>query len=876
VLEEVGRGGMGRVWRAYDPMLTREVALKQVHAQRPSLGSTRSLLREARAMARLSHPNVVEVYDVEELPGTAVVLVMEYVAGETLSQWIRRCNPDSAAILDRFIAAGRGLAAAHAAGLLHRDFKPGNVMVGTDEVGLVKVTDFGLAKASPPSAVAVAPHASDSDGDETEEGLAVGTPRYMAPEQHRGQALTPAADQFAFCVALWEALTGTLPFAGPDIGHAKHRGPPRWPVASTPSRVVAAVTRGLAARPRDRWPSMRALLDALEGHRGSRTRPLWGLGTLGVLAAAGIAWDAAAVTEPERCSGAQQRMDAIWGATARQRVHEAILAIDRPYADDVASRTRHKLDAYAQEWTHMHRDACEAASVRGEQSPKTMDLRMACLERAAGQLEAAVETLEAADEATVQNAHRIVAGLDPLEGCADVETLAAGRSSPKPRDASAVDVARAGLDRAKSLDRAGRYGAALRRLRDVESMLTEVDYAPIRAEVGRWRGSVLRSLGRYEESQAALDEALRGALRGRDRETIVQTASELMHLLADARGRPQIGARYWPLAQATGQRDPQLEATARTSRAMVFQALGDYPAAERENRRALELRRRGSDPLEVANARNNLAVTLELRGKYVEAEREHRAVLADREKELGPGHPLVAGSHGNLGSVLHHQGKLAESESHHRMALEINDKAFGPEHPDVIGARNNLAAVLAAQGKFAEAHEEFRAVLDAAIEVYGPDHPMIASYRNNLASSLIMAGNFVEAEPVARVALRERIEALGPDHPDVATSHNNLGSMLLRLGKRSEAEAQLRAALTIWRRALGDDHPNVSTARNNLGVLLHRWGRNAEAIVEHRAALAARIRTLGPDHPQVAESRRNLERVRVDQQRREEAEPLAP
>ncbi|MFY0580423.1 serine/threonine-protein kinase [Cystobacter fuscus] len=237
VLEPLGQGGMGMVYAAYDSVLDRKVALKllppgDVDGDTEMTSGRARLLREAQAMARLSHPNVVAVYDVHQ-HGLQVFMAMELVEGQTLLQWQRQQKRGWKEILAAFLSAGRGLAAAHAAGLVHRDFKPTNVLVGKD--GRVRVTDFGLARthnAPPeePSEPEPSPGTRDTSPvkahsmlelELTQRGAVLGTPAYMAPEQFRGAAADARSDQFSFAVSLWEALYGERPFEGTTTGERR-------------------------------------------------------------------------------------------------------------------------------------------------------------------------------------------------------------------------------------------------------------------------------------------------------------------------------------------------------------------------------------------------------------------------------------------------------------------------------------------------------------------------------------------------------------------------------------------------------------------------------------------------------------------------------
>lgn len=276
VLDLLGEGGMGRVFAAYDPQLDRRVAVKVLHGRREDAEQALRIQREAHAMARVSHPNVVQIYDVGQFDGRTWI-AMEFVPGRTLSAWQAEEARPWRAVVELYARVGAGLSAAHEAGLIHRDFKPDNVLVGDD--GRPRIIDFGLARAGAEPAAGVDTEVDDAalraesgsgplDSPLTRDGSFLGTPAYMSPEQMKGRDVGPASDQFAFCLALYEALFGRAPFDDSTLINrlrAVEQGDLRAPPsgAGVPRRIVDALSRGLAADPADRWPSMAALLDAL-------------------------------------------------------------------------------------------------------------------------------------------------------------------------------------------------------------------------------------------------------------------------------------------------------------------------------------------------------------------------------------------------------------------------------------------------------------------------------------------------------------------------------------------------------------------------------------------------------------------------------------
>lgn len=294
VTKQLGVGGMGVVYAAEDPELGRQVAVKLLRGAvaRDSIQAARRVMREARLAARVSHPNVVSLYEVGQHEDR-VFIAMELVTGSSLTAWLKERPRSPKETLAVFVDAGRGLAAAHAAGVVHRDFKPDNVLVGTD--GRARVTDFGLARHGEDSGRASSDDVErartkrSSLSDLSNAAAILGTPAYMAPEQHSGANTDPRTDQFSFCVALYEALHGQRPFDGTtweelsdSVMAGRVKPPP--PSSRVPASLHRIVVRGLAVRPGDRYSSMNDLLGALGRDRG---RPLraWAYGSFVLLAA---------------------------------------------------------------------------------------------------------------------------------------------------------------------------------------------------------------------------------------------------------------------------------------------------------------------------------------------------------------------------------------------------------------------------------------------------------------------------------------------------------------------------------------------------------------------------------------------------------------
>ncbi len=796
VLRELGEGNMGLVFAAYDAELDRKVAIKLLRSTpgEGSIGRDR-LLREAQALARLSHPNVVTVYEVGEFE-QQVFLAMEFVEGPTLLQWLRDAPRDYRAVLRVFVEAGRGLAAAHAAEILHRDFKPSNVLIGVD--GRVRVADFGLAQDRREPDAAASSNQVGWSGSLTNislgepltiAGTIVGTPSYMAPERFVvGAPVDARADQFSFCVALYEALYGERPFHGATFGELRDAVLSRSIVAPREAPVPAwlrkVVLRGLARDPAARFPSMQALIDALE-RDPARTRR-WvvaGVGAAALLVAGGYVLARAGDPPPPQpsCQDARPLLAAAWD-DRRADVERALLATQTPFAADTADRVVAELDRWADAWAAAHVDAC-AAHVRGEQSAALLDLRMTCLQRRRGELVALLDRLAVADTATVRAAVAAVDQLTPIERCADAEALTA--AIPPPADPTAAARVAALRDRLAEARAAGWTRKHAEGLAIVKNVVTEAKtlaYRPLLAEALVVRGDLEDASGDYEAARASLQEGLWLADVCGDDVLLAKAMSALMVVLGERQAKFEEALRWRPHADAVVMRAGE----GTTVHAMLLGAVG---------------------------------TTLARSGRTSEALQTLALALALTERLFAPGDRVVLDAVRDLGNAHFFHGQAHEAQALYRRALTIAEETYGPHHPEIARLALNLGAahlsvneVDAAQGHL----ERALAISEAAL---GPDHPELSPVLSNLGTLLTNRGEFRRARAliVRAIAIDER--ALGPDHPDLATSLLSLGQLDAALGDYAAARPLARRCLEIRERSFGTAHPLAAEALLELGSI---------------------------------------------------------
>jgi len=771
ILRRLGQGGMGVVFSAYDEELDRRVAIKLLRGDRLRDPEALQLFRsEAQAMARLSHANVVQIYEVGEHEGQ-LYIAMEFVQGRTLRRWLQEPHAwrERLAVLCQ---AGRGLEAAHMAGLVHRDFKPDNVMI--DAGGRVRVLDFGLAQTNEDrigAAVGLAAHSFSGlrmTGANTR-GIA-GTPAYMAPEQQANGTVDPRSDQFAFCVVLYEALYGERPFQAQTAealaesitrGRIKpprrDRGVPRW--------LERAILRGLAVDPAARWPTIGALLATIE-RDPARRRWMWLTGSVVV---ASLAVATAAVLGRDdpaaRCSDAGERLVGVWDETRSAAVEQAMLATALPYAERAWQTTRASLDRYAQAWSAMQVDACEATHVRGEQSAELLDLRMACLRRALTELDALVGVLETSDAAAVEYAARAPGSLPRLEACADAEALHHPRR-PEPEVVAAAEGLRDELAVVKAKIRVGRFAEAQAAIAPLLARAEALGEPTALAEVLFFHGDLAGKLGDYEAASRELERSFTRALVGADDQAAARAAIESIFVSGYFRALQADGVRWSEIAEALLDRQGErglLRARLANYVAVLHEERGDQFGAAALHRQSIALNRQiGAAPFTIAAGLNNLAVALG------NSEREDEAIVAYQE------------------------------------ALAIYSEAVGEQHPNYATTLDNMATAYAARGDLDTALRLHLDVLQRRERLIAPTHPNLAVTLANIASVYLDRGEPAAALPYAERAVAVTRAALGDRHPLTLTCEAGLAHVQARLGDFTQARTRVERTLALIRETAMD------------------------------------------------------------------------
>ena len=734
VIALVGKGGMGEVYAAYDPELDRNVAIKLLRAGKNSdsdEGRAR-MMREAQATARVSHPNVVIVYDAGTFQDR-VFIAMEFVEGHTLGYWMHARTRSWPEVLEVFTAAGRGLAAAHERDLVHRDFKPDNVMIGAD--GQVRVMDFGLVQiagersADEPDGAGDGRVQAAQDDDVTAElsgprasggsgatsvtapartgpddlittrtlsttpgrgawrgprtgrnahltrfGASMGTPAYMSPEQFRGEPTDAATDQFSFCVALYEALYGERPFAGrtpDDLGKNVTSGFVRTaPQGSrVPGWIREVLLRGLAVNPAERWPSMTALLAQLEQQPAVASRRRFVAAAAAKLA--GV-WEVPRGDRPSEIP-------------TRAEIRRAFLATGKPYAKKAWINTSRILDDYARRWADLYVESCEATHVRSEHSTEVLDLRIGALQEGLEDLKALCRVFRRATPEVVENAVNAANALRGLDRCENIELLRAVVRPPE--DAAtraAVTRLRTELSDVRALFRVGRLNDALAAAGPLRQQAAALGYAPLLADVLITVAAVYSEKGMVDEGARVFEEALWTALRCRHDETAVEAATYLVYQVGALQSRPDAAEVWSRLAETLLERMGGHEIIwgwLLTNRCALRQSQGRPVEALEDAKRAVETKEKvlGAAHPDLAYSLNNVALALDTLGDVAGAVESLARAVPIIENGLGADHPRTAWILSNYSELLNRVGRFSEAKDAASRALAVFERESDPE-----------------------------------------------------------------------------------------------------------------------------------------------------------------------------------------------------
>jgi len=728
IVRSIGRGGMGAVYLAHDPQLDRDVAIKLLHAGT----SSDSLIHEAKALAKLDDRHVVQVFDAGE-HGGEVFIAMQLVDGEDLASALASRKPSVQQIISWFVDAARGLAAAHAAALVHRDFKPSNVLI--DGRGRVAVTDFGLA-------------VSTAESDGARSGFA-GTPIYMAPEQHALQPATEASDQFSFCVALWEALFGQHPYlprdastSAAEIGMHITTGelipPPRD--RGVPRTVVDVLTRGLARDPKARWPAMTDLIAQLAPIQRRRTWPLVAIG-IAAAAAGGVGvWLVASRHQGPSCDEqASQRLAVAWNPARAAAIQHQLATSHRSYAAAVADRSTKQLDAYGTRWRQLAIGACQSGG-----AADFLARERACLDARLDSLHATADVLAGTAD-VVDHAADVTDALPALADCTNRDALLAVPSTPPPSQAAQIAALDRDLDHVTALQSA-----------ESTHTLDEARRLAARADALGWQPAVARAhiaVGKALSANfmpGALEELTQGAqlaiANHQDRDAIhgwITALDEAWYL-----HKPDVVAMVITQARTTAARanDPglslQLEIT--------------YG-------RALIQMQRWDEGLEICRA------------AIVAADKLANTTDDDRARDCVFEGLLPAGKMDELHAVTHER-------------IAAVTERFGPDSPNLATYDLVLAEVDAARGDLKNARSE----IDRAMAVVAKAYPQGGTLRNVEVMRVNAEVELAEGKPTESLATyRQALALAGSVEPkpivELAQIQTGIASIVAESGDRDAA-----------------------------------------------------------------------------------------
>ena len=874
IVDVIGEGGMGVVYAAYDHELDRKVAIKLLQgaettgsAGKSGAGGQLWLQREAQALGRLSHPNVVAVHDVGTLPGDRVWVAMELVDGVTLRGWLKhpRSWRDVRAVM---LEAGAGLAAAHRAGLIHRDFKPENVLVGND--GRARVMDFGLARqtdqrAEDPKAARTSDLSIETRSPLSESltiaGSVVGTPAYMAPEIFGGHdaagagAASPRSDQFAFGVTLYELLFLQRPYDkrafAADAPRPKDLAPKEPPKNTVPARIQRIAMRAIAIDPAARFATMDDLLAELAIDPMARRRKVMaGVAAVGVVGAAVVATmkltggGAPAEDRSLLCKGADRHLAGIWDGDVKAAVERAFDATDKPFKHTAFTAIATTLDRYATEWTAAVTDSCEATQLRGEQTAEVQSLRQDCFDERLAVLRSFTGLLAKADDLLVEKASNGALALEREEAVSRCADIAALKAPNQPTEAIRPRVleAKSKLADAHAGVLAGNYGRAINMSTEAGKLAKAIPFDPTYAEAELVRGMSIMQLGNQPDAIAALTTAAFAGLRGKRDEITVNAGLYLTFMLANQTDKRAEAKLWLDLSKAALVRigsPPNLELLQLQTEGVLRATGGDLIGAAEAHTKALDKAKElyGKDNPQLAQSHQMLGATLGGSGNYAAARPHYEAALAMAIRWLGADHPDVALMHSGLASCYHYTGEPEKARAEFKLALDIRERVFGPNSPVLIPTLNNFAELLRDENDLEQALANAKRAKSLVDRMLGKNHPYYPTVTATTGQILVMLGRHDEARTMLDDAVAVGEKAKSPYFGTVLSERAKLARVENRW---PEAEAMYAKAITALETAAGKQAVDLWKPLTGLALAKLHANKPAEArpLLERALAVA--------------------------------------
>lgn len=831
VLDVVGRGGMGVVYRAYDPDLDRRVAIKVLATQ--SEAARRRLLREGKTLAKLSHPNIVTVHEVAEDRGELLV-VMEFVDGGTLTQWCAE-HPEPTPARQREVLALahqaiEGLCAAHRLGLVHRDIKPANLLIGSD--GRLRIADFGLARGE------------DTRGSQTDPAVVIGvreaastdsvggTPAYMPPEQFLGMA-DARSDQYSFCASLFEALYGVRPRRDHSFDEtlaeaaAQASSAPRS--LSVPDYVRRVLRRGLSPEPDDRYETMAKLEDALRVGARRRTMGWLGAAAVAIVGAVGLtAW----ASSDEPCTEERERIEAVAGAEGRQQMRDAVLAVDMPFSAPLWTRLDAQLDDLVQDWSTQRIEACRLTRDPDSERAALGRRQQRCLDAALAVVDDALSSIETLSAEEVANLVFYMEVVSDAVACRDTQ--------PDVFDNDDGQAVLSALYRAKLAERRGAYAEAEEAYLDVLHR-TDPDRLPrLRSEAhaGLAACAGIRSDDEAirKHSLAALDEAQRSG------------DPELLALLWIGMARLVPASAGWETVELFVSRSRNIvahEAVSQRTQARLALFEGQLREQFGHAEESAALYERVLEHPEYVNdvtlmfAHHSLSYALTMLGRLDEA-----VAHAERSRALavarhGTDHDVPAGLGYQLANALHWNKQDVRAEAVLDDVLAAYRRT--PQH----NVHNRvLAAFLRGSIRhdreaFAEAGADFRRGLQLLADNGESCSSLIANGHRGLARTLEAVGDAATALQTLDLSIGCLEAHSTQDWGTRAQSLTFRANLLAQLGRNTDSDAELVRAREAIDRGFAPGtkwRPRMMVQAIEVDILLGELARARDEITALRAA----------------------------------------